>query len=626
MNIQVQACGLFVAFLLLFFYLSSKRLHLYREHIFLQALIITIINISLDILSVVAISYRNQMSISLVLFICRIYLVAVVWQNWSALSYVTMDSFSRKAHRKLQLVFGVISFIESCIIMFAPIYIFEEGTLVYTYGAAVMTLYVAASIDLTVVIVFTFIYRKRMNPMRAFATRVWMGIWVSAMLIQLFNNELLLVGFAAAAGMIVLYFALENPDLYIDKQNKCFNAEALRSCLNDLYDRKASFTLCEVCLGYRTRAKESYDREAEEVIRRLISYGIRTKSILVFVNENRDILFVSEDKEQQKKVLTELRDYFEVSKELFPGTFAFHVDEGNVYADTSELLSVLGYVRGKHTGEAITNLYIRVTEEDREQMQGSARIMEEIRNALLEDRVEVFFQPIYNVARKDFPSAEALVRIRKTDGSLMPPGIFIPIAEESGQILDLGRRVFEKCCRLLADHTAIGLGLEYLEINLSVVQSENECTPTDIIEAMEKYHINPSYINLEITETASITNQKMLTANMDFLRSKGIAFSLDDFGKGESNLMYLVDMNFDVLKLDMDMTRAFFVSDRARKVVKTVERMAHEMGMFVVAEGVETEEQLRAMMDIGIDYIQGYYFSKPLPEKEYLEFLRTHKS
>lgn len=248
----------------------------------------------------------------------------------------------------------------------------------------------------------------------------------------------------------------------------------------------------------------------------------------------------------------------------------------------------------------------------------------EIANVLAEDRVEVFYQPIYSITENSFVSAEALIRIRTQDGELLSPGRFIPIAEETGQILELGERVFEKVCRFLKESEALSLGLRYVEVNLSVLQCEQANLSQRLISIIGQYGISPALINLEITETASISARITLLENMKRLIDYGFTFSLDDFGKGESNLMYVVEMPVSIVKLDYDLTKAFFNSPKAKQVLRAVVGMAHNMGLKLVAEGVETAEELAVMKKEDIDYIQGFYFSRPLPQSDFLDFLRRY--
>lgn len=142
---------------------------------------------------------------------------------------------------------------------------------------------------------------------------------------------------------------------------------------------------------------------------------------------------------------------------------------------------------------------------------------------------------------------------------------------------------------------------------------------------MNKYGINPANINLEITETGSILTRKILLKNMDELRDKGVSFSLDDFGNGESNLNYIIDMPVDIVKLDMNMTRAYFSSNKAQMVVEATLSMVHAMGLKMVAEGIENEYMLKTFEKLGVDYIQEYYFSKPLSQTEFIEYVDSRK-
>ena len=141
---------------------------------------------------------------------------------------------------------------------------------------------------------------------------------------------------------------------------------------------------------------------------------------------------------------------------------------------------------------------------------------------------------------------------------------------------------------------------------------------------MEKYQVKPSQINLEITESASVSEKMILQENMRKLMDYGVKFSLDDFGTGQSNLNYIVEMPVDIVKFDRNMIVSYFENGKAKYVMDAAMHMIHGMELQIVSEGIETREQFDTMKDLGISYIQGYYFSKPLPESEFLQFLSEH--
>ena len=141
------------------------------------------------------------------------------------------------------------------------------------------------------------------------------------------------------------------------------------------------------------------------------------------------------------------------------------------------------------------------------------------------DRVEVFYQPIFSTNEHRITSAEALVRIRDKDRKIVPPGVFIDIAEKSGMILKLGAIVFERVCRFITEHPLEQYGMQYIEINLSVIQCGDEHLARDYIDIMERYKIDPKYINLEITESATTNAKKKLLGNMEDLMKYVVHFS-----------------------------------------------------------------------------------------------------
>ena len=165
--------------------------------------------------------------------------------------------------------------------------------------------------------------------------------------------------------------------------------------------------------------------------------------------------------------------------------------------------------------------------------------------------------------------------------------------------------------------------MEYIEVNLSVVQCEDRSLAKMYIDIMDRYQINPACINLEITESASILMKKTLLDNMKVLIDYGVSFSLDDFGNGQSNLNYIVDMPVRIVKFDRDMTQAYFENEKAKYVLHAATDMIQGLELKVVAEGVETAEQLKELERLGIDYIQGYYFSKPVEAGKFIEFLKV---
>lgn len=246
-----------------------------------------------------------------------------------------------------------------------------------------------------------------------------------------------------------------------------------------------------------------------------------------------------------------------------------------------------------------------------------------IRDAIAENRFEMYYQPIYSIKEKKFLSAEALIRLYDENYGFISPELFIPVAERNGTILQIGDFVLDDVCRFLAECGKNGLGIEYIELNLSMVQCMQRNLTDKVQFYMRKYGLKPEQINLEITETAADTAQDIVEENIQALSEQGIHFSLDDYGIGYSNISRIMSLPFYIVKLDKSL--ADKVKDSRMKIVlKNTIRMLKGIGMEIVVEGVETKEALQQFTQLECDFIQGYYFSKPLPEQEFVKFIQEN--
>ena len=615
MNIQFQICGLCILILLIIFYKSHKNLNLYKEKVFFTVMRIMTVSIVFDILSLVAIKYSYLIPPLLVEFICKTYVITLVWVVWSAEMYIMADINDVKMHRRITFWSALFAAAQSLIIYLLPIYVFDDGNQMYTYGPAILCVYAFVAIYIILILSLTFVYRKMLNPRRKFAISIWMLIWLISAVIQFINNGLLLVGFAGVLGVLILFVVMENPEGKIDRQLECFNSYALSEYLDEMYEDGRAFSLLGVTIVTEDISEEQ-DADVNAKLKRILN--MCGEVMLTFKNVNSGLILIDSE-EALQRVQKSVEEDFQKDKSHQDRIFITPVPDGSAFSGTEELFRFLAFAESKSREK---NEYLIISDERMVSDYKSCFFVdEEIKRALAEDRVEVFLQPIYSTKEKSFTSAEALMRIRNEDGSMMSPAIFIPVAEKNGQIIELGERIFEKVCDAINSTDIVKNGIHYVEINLSVVQCERKDLSQRLIGIVEKYGIDPGLINLEITETASISARKTLHDNMKRLIDYGFTFSLDDFGEGQSNLMYVVEMPVSFIKLDYDMSKAYFNIPKAKQVVKAVCSMSQNMGLAIVAEGIETKEEAEQIMSEGIDYIQGYYYSRPLPLPEFINFI-----
>ena len=235
---------------------------------------------------------------------------------------------------------------------------------------------------------------------------------------------------------------------------------------------------------------------------------------------------------------------------------------------------------------------------------------------------QVYYQPIYSIAKGKIHALEALARIIDSNGRMFMPDSFIPIAEDNGMILQLGKSILEKTCEFMYQEKLPDYGIDYVDVNLSVVQCMQQNLADGFLDIMAERRILPPQINLEITETAASHSEKNLLDNMKRLIRTGTTFSLDDYGTGYSNLSYILNLPVKVIKFDKKMVASYFINEKSAIAMKHEVAMLHDLGLTIVAEGIESKEQYSAMKELGVDFIQGFYFSRPVPAKQVIHFLK----
>jgi EAL domain-containing protein (putative c-di-GMP-specific phosphodiesterase class I) len=246
-----------------------------------------------------------------------------------------------------------------------------------------------------------------------------------------------------------------------------------------------------------------------------------------------------------------------------------------------------------------------------------------IDDAIRDEIFEVYYQPIYCVADGRFHSAEALVRLNDPTFGFVSPGLFIPEAEQSGAIIDIGTILLKKICAFLAVIDFHNTGLAYVEVNLSTEQCVRPQLAGELLTIIDTYGIEPSRMNLEITETSATFSQAVVEANVRRLAAAGFTFSLDDYGTGYSNVTRALALPFSLIKLDKSFADGLDDERRSVACARSIQMM-HEIGCQVLVEGVETGAQARALADMGADYLQGYRYARPMPEAEFVSFLEGH--
>lgn len=247
------------------------------------------------------------------------------------------------------------------------------------------------------------------------------------------------------------------------------------------------------------------------------------------------------------------------------------------------------------------------------------KIESEMEAALFNNEFQMYIQPKWDIKEDKLYGGEALVRWIKEDGSMIYPSEFVPVFEKNGFVEQLDIHMLEMACQLIRDQLNAGNPIYPISVNQSRMLLHNPAYIGRISEILKKYDIPKGYIELEITETVFFTDRDKMISILNELKAKEILLSMDDFGSGYSSLNMLKDFPFDVLKIDKEFFSESITSESSTWILRKIIEMAEGLGIRVICEGVETKEQVEMLQQIGCRYVQGYYYSKPIPAKEFVK-------
>ncbi len=461
-------------------------------------------------------------------------------------------------------------------------------------------------------------------------------LWGASILAIVSSGQDDIVLSAFAIGITVLLFALLSYDKFWDERMKMLNKRALYTYLDNCVEKRITSTIFMIkIIGYQFFDEENNGTIGKEIILEMRSMLQKFSPVknLYYVGGGRIIIVVdSKDKVEENAVLEKLRKNCDRSQELNGGMYSLNIDIYVLHMpeDLKSVEQLKQFL--KYNTEAVQT---RDMEERVHIYQGTQlninralrvkRVEEAIARAIEQKSFQVYYQPIYSINDKEIHSAEALIRLIDGEMGFIPPDEFIPIAEKNGMIMEIGLQVFEQVCQFWHNESLKEHGISYIEVNLSMEQFMDDLLYYKLQSIMEKYEVPKSALNLEITETATMYEEVKLRRQMKLMSEKGFKFSLDDYGTGYSNMESVIEYPLTLVKLDKSIVWSAQKNDKSMITMQSLIKMFHSLGMKIVAEGVETNSQHQMLEDMGGDYIQGYYYSKPLPKDDFINYVDQYR-
>lgn len=473
---------------------------------------------------------------------------------------------------------------------------------------------------------FYVVYKYKASPQKRILLYVLTIVLMTSLVIQVFFPTLLINIFAISICVIFNVFTLLNPEELFDATTGAIQYGNFINIVKSRLISSRKFTVITVHVNDYAFLCNSFGAvQMDKILYLMVEYlnGLSVDSTVGKINSHTFGVLLDE-KCNDKKIIAEIQKRFESPWHINDCKTIVSVSIGCILSpedvtDIEEFYDAIDAIMKSQNKNG--PVYVH----DVTDVQKINKIRKAVHYAAENGTFKVYYQPIYSTDKKKIIAAEALIRLFDDELGFVSPELFIPIAESDGSILGIGRFVFENVCRFISEQKLYEKGIEYIEVNLSVVQCMQHQLAEELISIMKKYEIPPKYINFEITETAAIRSLDALTKNMSVLSSCGITFALDDYGTGYSNISYVYNLPFSCIKIDKSILWSAIDNPKAYITLKNTFSMIKQLRMQIVMEGVETEEQIQKLLELKCDYFQGFYFSKAIPEEDFVKYIDEFK-
>ena len=612
-----------ILFTFLVYYFSHPRLPIKLNRTFLFILIVNILTIVFDVSASWTLEHSGHFSpfflrvinaVFFIFFIARIFCFFLFTED-------VLDLRSRHwglAPALKHIVFILSELIAISNFFFDTIFSISEDC-VYSRGAFYNVIYICAFYYILYGLLLCLFKLKKISRARFLAVLTFNFVLALGYVFRILFPNFLIMNLFSLVAIIIIFVTFENPIFYLSIKAKAFNKSALSAILKELGSKKNPLIIAFMIHNYN-ELREVYSAAQMDRGIELISQFLAKKypKLLRFYLRDGKFALVGDDNFCSDKIRDEISTRFsqswcagsdvDIYLEVKFVQFDSKLDFGNYEKISNALVSAL---RESENFEAVN---IMVNEETIKEIERNTQIKRAVEHAVENNSVEMFLQPLIDAKSYKLVGAEALARIRDENGNLIPPGLFIPIAEKNGRINSMGEQMFESACKFIHEHDIEKMGISWINVNLSPIQFLRPDLNKRFSQILEKYEVDSDKIHLEITEESMI-DYALLQKQIQTMRLSGFQFVLDDYGSGYSNLSRLKRCPFINIKLDMEIVRDYFKEQD--KILPTLVQTFKQMNFTVTAEGVETLEMVETMRGIGCDFLQGYYFSKPLPSHEF---------
>lgn len=464
----------------------------------------------------------------------------------------------------------------------------------------------------------------------AFRSRVLCTLLATTLLLGIVTRVFLhsIIGMISMLLLFLIftfYLSLQSPDSYIDSAVGTFNRTGFFEILLERLDYRLDTTCFLVRVRNYNSMVQIYGqellREVQCRIRDVLEedcpgnaiYHIGASTFAVILKKHTDVKKLHE--KLQKKIQQEWKLGEELVRHEYSYYYVNYPDDCDNY---EELVQRIHYARSDHEGHHRAGELVQLRHDTVEEAEKRKKVAHLVEEAIMDNSIEIHFQPIYSFEKKRITSLEVLSRLKDENRKYVNPEYFIHVAEENHTIIKLGEQIFRKACIFASQNRIFEHGIEDMNINLSPAQCRYEGLTDSLVEIASQYKIPMWRMHLEITES-EFTDTAAVGRTLQRLKETGAKVALDDFGTGFSTLSNILELPVDFVKIDKSLVWSY--AEGKNQFLNDLMPMIKAEGKRIIAEGIETQEHIDIIRHLGGDFLQGYYFSKPLPGTHFMRFL-----
>ncbi len=455
----------------------------------------------------------------------------------------------------------------------------------------------------------------------------------SAVAVENFYPKEELLQLAISISIVSIYFTMPAPESFVDSMTGLLNEEAFNKlCAKKISGKRKTYCIA-VCLHDAKIVTAYVQRDRTEMVTEIKkrAFGKMLKNSLIFKFFPGGYLIVldKEDEAYANSVLEKAHEFFcnfrtgPEKAVRIPSTVSLICCPEHA-SSTDEIKAYLEHILDKGIEENLS--LVKTHDLPVDNIHFIFKTQKLLNNAEKEGRLKVLYQPVYSIKTKAFETAEALLRMTDEKGNYISPSVFIPFAERNGSILELENFMINEACRTYSEKHLASYGLKSIGINLSMAECIQDNLSDTISGILKRYSMQKSCISIEITESATGFATESFSSNLQALSRAGYEICLDNMGTGNSSLEKLMSIPFSSVKIDKSIViPAFSGGEKERILFDSILEITHIFNAKVVIQGIETKEGAEAASKLDADYIQGYYYSNPLEEDEFEEFLKKNR-